>query len=261
MEGADRPIWFAGDLDDPWVAAIAAALPREARRIDCPADLPDPWPAEDPGILVLHRPALTATDALRLARLRNRPGPTPRVVLCFGPNARHADLEGWARLVDVAIPEAIARETVARQALGLARTKPGRPGARVAVVSANYELRITLAGACRLGGYAPELARDWAEAAPGIAAVWDVPVLEPDWDESLARRSRTSPVVALLGFTDRAIVRQAREHGASACLDLPCEIEDLILALDRVAAGPVVDAAHEVPPAPKGKQINARTRT
>ena len=28
MEGLDRSTWFAGDLDDPWVASIAEALPR-----------------------------------------------------------------------------------------------------------------------------------------------------------------------------------------------------------------------------------------
>jgi len=262
MEGPDRPIWFAGDLDDPWVAAIAEALPRAARRLDCPDDLPDPWPADGPGpgVVVLHRPTLTATDALRLARLRNRPGPTPRVVLCFGPHARHADLERWARMLDAAIPEATARETVARHALGhgLDRDGPRRGAlARVAVVSANHEIRTTLADACRAGGYAPEAARDWPDAPPGIAAVWDVPVLEPDWPDRLARRSQASPVVALLGFADRATVRRARESGASACLDLPCEVDDLLIALDRLTTAPIGEPAHAVPPPPMGKQSTA----
>ena len=256
MEGTDRPIWFAGDLDDSWVLAIAGALPRGARRLDCPGDLPDPWPAESPSVVVIHRATLTAGDARRLAILRNRTGPTPRVVLCFGPNARHADLERWARLVDVAIPEATASETVMRHALGPDREM--RSGGRIAVVSANHELRATLADACRLGGYEPEAARDWLEADPGIAAVWDVPVLEAGWPERLAERAKGSPVVALLGFADRAMVRQAREHGASACLELPCEVEDLIVALDRVAGRPVGDPAHEVPPAPMGKSAVAR---
>ncbi len=253
MEGPARPIWFAGDLGDPWVVAIADALPRDARRLDCPAELPDPWPADgpDPGVVVLHRPNLTSVDAVRLARLRSRPGPTARVILCFGPNARHDDLVRWSRLVDVAIPEATAGETLARHVLGLDRPTPHRAAPRrVAVVSASHELRSTLADAFRAGGYAPEVARDWPDAAPAIAAVWDVPVLEPDWPDRIARRSGTSPVVALIGFADRATVRLARENGASACLELPCEVEDLLIALDRVSSGPIGEPAHEVPPPP-----------
>ncbi len=252
MEGPDRPIWFAGDLGDPWVASIADALPRDTLRIDCPGSLPETWPTGEPspGVLVLHRAALDATDALRLSRLKARAAATPRVILCLGPHARHVDLERWARLVDAVIPEATARETVARHALAVDRpfgSRPGGCGPRVAVVSTNFELRATLAESCRVGGYSPEPAVDWHDAPAGLPSIWDVPVLEPGWGADLARRSATAPVVALLGFADRATVAQARERGASACLELPWELPDLLRALDRAIRPP-----HAVPPAPMG---------
>ena len=261
MEGPDRPIWFAGDLDDPWVVAIAGALPRQTRCLHCPDELPETWPIDgpSPGVLVLHRPSLNATDAQRLARLRARPEPTPRVILCVGPHARYADLERWARLVDAVIPEATAAETVARHALAIdRRARPAGVRPRVAVVSGIYELRTTLADACRSGGYVPEAASDWSDAASGVIAIWDVPVLEAEWPAKLARRSSRSPVIALLGFADRTTVALAREHGASACLDLPCEVVDLLMTLDRVTIGRIGDGGHEVPPAPLGKNWIAK---
>ena len=56
-------------------------------------------------------------------------------------------------------------------------------------------------------------------------------------------------MVALLGFADRATVGQARAHGASACLELPFDLADLVFVLDRLAA-PRIEPAHEVPPPP-----------
>ena len=253
MEGPERSIWFAGDLVDPWVAAIAGALPRETFRIDCPADLPETWPIDrpTPGVLVLHRATLTSGDAQRIMRLKARADLAPRLVLCVGPHARYADVERWSRLVDVILPEATARESVARHALGLERKPPpGLP--RVAVVSTNFELRTTLAEAARFGGYAPEPIIEPVDAPPGVVAVWDVPVLEPDWPGRLASLGKTSPVVALLGFADRPSVSLARQNGASACLDLPCEVADLLAVLDRLATARLPDPAHDVPPAPFG---------
>jgi hypothetical protein len=253
MDGLDRSTWFAGDLADPWVAAIAEALPRDAHWLDCPGDLPEAWPVErpTPAVLVLHRSNLTTTDAHRVARLKGRADPTPRVVLCLGPHARYADLERWSRLVDVVIPEATAREVVARHALGIERqARPAnihRP--RVAIVSANHELRSTLADAARAGGFAVEALADPALSPAQLTAIWDVPILEPDWPDRLAGLARNGPVVALLGFADRASVALARRHGASACLDLPCDVGDLLAVLDRVAAMRQ-DRPHGVPPAP-----------
>ncbi len=256
MEGAHRPIWFAGDLGDPWVAGIAGALPPGTRRLDCPADLPEAWPGDGPApeVVVLHRATLHATDAQRVVRLRGRSEPPARVILCVGPHARAADIERWARLVDVILPEATARETVAHHASG-PETPPRPPGPRprVAVVAAGFELRTTLAEACRAGGYPAEPAVDWPDAAPGLVAIWDVPILEAGWPEKLARRARVAPVVALLGFADRATVDLARAHGASACLDLPCEVADLLNALDRVTSARIAEPARVVPPPHLGK--------
>src|SRR5436190_344031 len=112
MNASNRPTWFVGDLDDPWVAAIAHELPVGA--------------------------------------------------------------------------------------------------ARVAVVSGNHELRLTLADACRAAGFPVRTAVDCASGPTGPLCVWDVPVLDPEWTGALARRSRLGMVVALLGFADRALVREAR---------------------------------------------------
>lgn len=151
------------------------------------------------------------------------------------------------------IPEATARETVLRNALASERrprTTDG-PRPRVAIVSANYELRTTLAEAARIGEFAVESVSEPAEAMPGIATVWDVPILEPDWPDRLASLTRTSPVVALLGFADRASVTLARRQGASAFLDLPCDLADLLNALDRIT-NVRQDQSHAVPPPPAG---------
>ena len=261
MEGSDRATWFAGDLDDPWVLAIAEALPRDSLRIDCPGDLPESWPIDRPTpfSLVLHRSNLTANDSQRLLRLKARADRTPRVVLCVGPQARYVEVERWSRLVDVVIPEATARETVARHALALElERRPIRPGGsrvRISVVSPNFELRTTLAEAARSGGFATEAISDLADAPPGVATVWDVPVLEPDWPIRLKKLGKFGPVVALLGFADRSTVTLARRNGASACLDLPCEVGDLLAVLDRVATVRH-DHAHEVPPTPSAMRAN-----
>jgi hypothetical protein len=253
MEGLDRAPWFVGDLDDPWVVAIAEALPR-AHRLHRPGDLPETWPVEGrmPSAVIVHRAILTPTDAHRIVRLRAGWERPPRIVLCVGPHARYLEVERWSRLVDVVIPEATAPETVARHAFESGRvSRSTGPRPRVAIVSTNHELRTTLADACRSGGFSAEAAVDWEDIPHGVALAWDVPVLEPDWPSRLAGRARRSPVVALLGFADRATVASAREHGASACLDLPCDLEDLLGVLDRLTSARL-HPGHEVPSPPMG---------
>ncbi len=161
----------------------------------------------------------------------------------------------WSRLVEAVIPEATARETVLRHALAIER--PPRPvgvlRARVTVVSTNFELRTTLADAARAGGFSVETAPEPDDVPSAIASVWDVPVLEPDWPIRLSRLARFGPVVALLGFADRSSVTLARRQGASACLDLPCDVGDLLAVLDRVTTTRQ-DQPHEVPPSPLGRR-------
>jgi hypothetical protein len=88
---------------------------------------------------------------------------------------------------------------------------------------------------------------DFAVGPPAALCVWDVPVLEPGWSKDLSRRAKLGMVVALMGFADRSLVRQARAAGASACLDLPCDPADLVDVLDRLASLRL-DGAHDVPP-------------
>ena len=71
---------------------------------------------------------------------------------------------------------------------------------------------------------------------PRVLSVWDVPVLEPDWPELLRRQSSLGPVIALLGFADRATVARAKAAGAAACLDLPFDLDDLLHVVRRVSA-------------------------
>ena len=263
MEGPDRVLWFAGDLADSWVVAIAGALPRTTLRLDCPDDLPETWPINrpTPEVLVLHRSVLNPTDAQRVARLKARADRTPRVVLCVGPHVRAAEVERWARLADVVLPEATASEVVLRHALRADRPARvnGRGGPRVVVVSSDFELRTTLAEVARLGGFEAEPRVEPVDLPPGVAVAWDVPVLEPGWPATLSGLTRSGPVVALMGFADRANVTLARDHGASACLDLPCDLDDLLTTLGRVTASRL-DPPHDVPPTPKGKRSGLARR-
>ena len=82
-----------------------------------------------------------------------------------------------------------------------------------------------------------------------MIVAWDVPVLDLDWPARLASLAKAGPVLALLGFADRSIVTLARGHGASACLDLPCDVGDLLASLDRLSTIRI-DPPHELPPSP-----------
>ena len=249
--GPDAAPWFAGDLADPWVAAIAEALPRGARRIPCAGNLPDTWP-EGPGprTLVLHRPYLTPPDADRLRGLRERGAMPPRVVLALGPHSRYHQWDRWAPLVDAVLPEATAPESVARHLAGAeGRPRADGPRPRVAVVGGDSALRSALAAACLEAGFPAEAFADWAEAPAGVLSLGIAPLLEDTWARTLARAARSRPVIALLGFADRATVALARSRGAAACLDLPCDLADLIHVIDRLARLRP-DPRHSVPPAP-----------
>ena len=49
-------------------------------------------------------------------------------------------------------------------------------------------------------------------------------------------------MIALAGFADRAIVARAREAGAVACLELPCDLDDLVDAVDRAVVATPPDS-------------------
>lgn len=234
------PALFLGNLDDPWVAEIAEGLPRGAIRQSCPTDLPDAWPASWATIptWVIHRGTLTSADRERLARRKAAIATPPRVVLCASPHARYHQIDRWISLVDVLVPEAIAAEVIERYvATSGGRTVREGPLPRVAVVGADHELRSVLAAHVRAAGYAIEEHRDWSSVSLDLA-IWDVPVLDPDWERELERRTKGRRVLAVLGFAERSLVRAARTAGARACLDSTSDPEDLIFVLDRLAASP-----------------------
>ncbi len=266
MSGSDRPIWFAGDLGDPEAWAIASALPSTSTRlIDCPGDLPLRWPAvgdASPRVVVVHRGVLGATDGERLARLRGRLGGSRRIILGVGPEARYADIDRWSRWVDVVLPEAVAAGTIVRHVqiaepilIGPLPQGSSQFRRAVAVASTNSELRATLAAILRASGY-EVVERVRPEDSGGVATVWDVPVLEPGWRDRLATVAATHPVLALIGFLDRSTANLARAAGASACLDLPCDLADLVLAVDRIV-GIRRDLGHPCPPSPNRGTIKA----
>lgn len=264
-------IWFLGDLNDPWVAEIADALPGVTSRTDCPGDLPEtafgpsaPGPA---GVLVLHRSALGRHDVGRLKALRSARTPSPRVVLCYGPYVRYDDLIRWGHLFDVALPEATARDAIARhvaeEPTSLRRFQ-AKAGSRVSIVSSNVPLRQMLCDACEAFGYTVASAPDWSSALPGGPAVWDVPLLDPQWPDALARRARLGPVIALIGFADRGLVAEARERGAAVCLEVPLDLADLAIALQRADENGKDQSrsqpAHEVPPSPAASRVGPARR-
>ena len=258
MAGHGRSVWLAGDLSDPWVAGLASALPKLAGRLSARGDLPDDWLDAVPGngVLVLHRAILNGHDREWLRRFRERSQPPPRVVLCLGPHTRHAELARWLPLVDAVIPEATALDTLARHVEPTASAGPPERGPRplVCVLSSIFELRQTLVQAAKVSGYAARAVSDPALVPAGCLMLWDVPVLDPAWPRTLQALARRGPLLALLGFADRDQVSLARASGASACLELPIEIDDLRYVLDRFAHDRSVSlsaaARHQVPPPP-----------
>jgi hypothetical protein len=223
-------------------------------------------------VVVLHRTWLSPHDAERVACLRASAGaslrrsPLPRVILCVSPHVRYAELERWSAqgLMDAIVPEATAHDTIARHVAASAVgsgppvTAQPRPKkrTRVAVVSANSELRQTLTDACAVLGYSPEPASDWPDAARSGLALWDVPVLEPEWPRALAQRTRLGAVLALLGFASRVLVAEARAQGAAACLELPYDLLDLDHVLGRITTRRT-EPAHLVPPRPSASRRHA----
>lgn len=262
MEEPGPGVLFLGDLDDPWVAEIADALPEGAGRVGRDGRWPGSWPRgfEAARVVVVHRPILAPGDGEAFLALKARPGPPTRLVLCVGPHVRAADLERWAGPADVILPEATASETVARHVA--ARPRPAFVRPRVAVVGGTFEARRVLADACEAAGYRASSARDWDEAPREGLAIWDVPVLEPGWERTLEAEARRREVVCLIGFADRDLVARARLRGAAACLDSTSDPADLAFVLDRVAAGrPItipIASAHAVPPPPKGLRVVPR---
>lgn len=276
MNGIERAVWFLGDLDDPWVKSILASVSREhdVRAISCAGDLPE-RPFDDhqpPTVIILHRCRVSGADLARLEGWRaDGRSSGARLILCFSSYVRYEELERCGRLVDVMIGEATAAETLGRhlaEFLPAADRAVGLPvGERlpIDVASGDFNLRTVLSDALGQAGFRvtrgsePPCERPRSELnAREVVTVWDVPVLDDRWDELLRRQSRLGAVIALLGFADRPTVERARKAGASACLDMPVDLDDLVHVVDRVARGARsqgnrAEPAHLLPPVPAGR--------
>ncbi len=104
------------------------------------------------------------------------------------------------------------------------------------VVSSNREFRADSDGDLPAEGFEVSGQRNHGTGGQGRAAGMDrdgtsshdsgtFPCSSRDWPRWLEERSRLGPVLALLGFADRATVSQARAAGAAACLDLPVDVQ------------------------------------
>ncbi len=248
MDATEPATWFAGDLADPWALAIAEAMPRSATRFG--EGWPESWPGS--GVVVLHTSRLSndRIEALKLARSAG--GAATRIILCLGPHVRAWEAERCSALADVTLAEATAPDVIARYLDDRPRTPPSGRGRKVSVVVHGFEARRVLVEACEGAGFEVRGSRDWDDARADSVALWDVPLLEPGWEATLRRETVRQPVVVLLGFADRQSVASARAAGASACLDSPCDLADLLFVLDRVATRPAIDHGHAVPPPPMG---------
>ena len=258
MDGDAPTALFLGDLDDPWVSAIAGALPLGASCLHVAGDLPPL--ASLARVIVVQRSSLGPSDREVFLEWKDRAGIPPKLILCVGPQIRAGDLDRWAGPADVILHEATASETIARHVTAWRRPRHLRPP--VTVVGGSFECRRILAATCEAAGERVRIARDWDEAPAGGVAVWDVPVLETSWATRLSLKATDRRIVCMMGFADRDLVTRARRNGASACLDVPYEPADLAFVLNRLAAErPILlpfDPAHASPPRPKGLRVGTR---
>ncbi len=122
-----------------------------------------------------------------------------------------------------------------------------RPSFRVEIACGTDELGDSLVQTCTDAGYRVEKVDDsgfgedlraWVSpvaTTERVLTIWEVPVLEPGWAERLGRRAvATGPIIGLMGFAERSTVTLAKANGACACLELPCDRDDLLEVIDRV---------------------------
>jgi hypothetical protein len=292
MDASRSPIWFLGDLGDPWVVSIAGVLSESwtIHRLDCAGALPEcPFDRmHPPRAMIVHRHRLDPRDGERLVDWRDSDADrfAPVLILCVSPYVRYEELERWSRLVDLVVSESTAVDVLpghlARIVEGDERRIPRveTSAFRIEVACGDFELGRVLVEACGAAGYRVEAvddreigegprSRSLAVSTPQrVLTIWEVPVLEPAWSQRLERRAlRTGPVIALAGFADRSIVARAKAGGAVACLELPCNIDDLLDVINRTVQSTREDAwpelarvepPHTLPPPPRRRSGRVR---
>jgi len=176
---------FFGNLGDPWVVAIADALPDLARREDCREALPTGPP--DCEIVVVHRAILGPSDADRLADWRKL---GTKVVLCVSPHVRARDLDRASASADVVLPEATATETIARHVIPPEPSDARGVLPMVAIVAQGFQVRRMLVESCASVGFPVRGFASWDDASPSRLAIWDAPVLEPNWAREMVEPAK-----------------------------------------------------------------------
>ena len=257
MDGLERrpaPI-LAGDAEDP-LFQLLLENPSLANCTHVCVRGFTAWAARQekpPGCVVLHA-VNPEPSALRwFSEWRRLAGKQIRLILSTSLTARYRQLEPWYGVCDALISEVTAVAAIGRY---IDNPRPSEPDPaarrrRITVISPDFEMRVMLADACQRAGYRARPVRTWAESRGGSIAVWDVPVLQDHWMSALNLESRRRRIVGIAGFCDRSILRAMCVSGASACLDLPFQVEDLGWVLDRVAASPAPERSfhtgHQVP--------------
>ena len=155
MDATGPTIRFAGDLNDPLVMDLLNSISTLSgvHAVMCDGEDLDRLfePDQPPRLLILHRSRLTQAAAARIDQWRSviRPNVYPRVILCYGPYVRYAELERSSRGVDLFVPEATAMETLAPRhepAAGWRRTASSSRGGRAPTGSSDQQQSRT---ACR----------------------------------------------------------------------------------------------------------------
>jgi hypothetical protein len=240
-----------GDPSDPWTSRLIDQSPRPRLILDTAAGLPDRWPdlARTATAVVVHTPTFDTRLAATLRLLRRDLTPGIPFVLCQHPLNRYAQIEPHVALFSDVLTEATALEVLGRH---LDPTRARCPASvPVLVVSNLNELGLWLAAAVRAAGFEPRLVRDWHSAGAEPIAVWDFPVLDGIGDARLRREGRRRAVVVVANFLDRSLVERLRSVGARACLDLPCDGDDLSHVLHRLASALPARRTHYLdPPSP-----------
>ncbi len=237
-------IAMVGDPADEVFVSLVSAIPQ---RVDCyksVAELAESRTEAEQRLdcIVLHLPFPSQADFKAILDVAPREAFRPRVILCTSPLARYRQLELWAGACHAILSDTTAGEVIWRYVGGRGHSRVSVEGPqsfarrrrRVAVVSSDFELRVMIADICQRAGYAACPVASWNEATAGSLAVWDVPVLDESWRTILRRESHRRRILALAGFCDRALVRQLKQHGALACLDLPTQTDDIAWVLDRL---------------------------